>query len=410
VKRLAGVGVVLVVVALGQISMAAQPIDEAVRAVAQRLVTEQMVEGVGSGSWPDEATLTGSIIAGMVGAYELTCEETFRSSAELGGDYILSIAQGNFFGDEALALTRLSQIAPDPGSNRWRTAVADFHRTVRNSGGGTSGYVSAFGSFERSAAVFYLAHHAVAAYYVEAEDRHIWRQGLIDSLSHIDDSCDFPVTALGAATWALAQTGVLDETPIAASGQGVAYWKAKALSDLPGLLRGHQVPDGQTGAGSFYWQFGHADDQHGYTEGTIFATRGLLASSRISINLDPGLESAIAAARAALLDGIGTDGKISEQLWQDGSSYYAYGGEMLDVLSEMVVPGDLDLDGDVDSDDLTPLVALLIDNWPASDCSQSCWCNGADLDRNGQVDDEDFLIVEDMWLEDAGREVLGSGD
>ena len=401
-KRLTHVGIVFMVVVLSQISMAAQSIDEAVRTVAQRLATEQILDGFGSGGWPGEAAFTGSIVAGMVGAYESTCEETFRSSAELGADYILSIAQGNFFGDEALALTRLSQIAPDPGSNRWRTAVTDFHHAVRNSDGGTSGYISAFEDFERSAAVFYMSHHTVAAYYVEAEDRHIWRQALIDSLSHIDDSCSYPVMALGAATWALAQTGALDETLIAASGQGVAHWDGKKLADLPELLIAHQVPDGQPGAGSFYWQFGHADDNHGFTEDTIFATLGLLASSRI--DPDPGLESAIAAARAALLDGIDADGKVSEQLRQDGLIYYAYAGEMLEILSEMVVAGDLDLDGDVDSDDLTLLMTLLIDSWNASDCSGSCWCNGADLDRNGQVDAEDFQIMADMWLvEDAGQ-------
>ena len=405
---IAGVGVVFMVVALGQIPTAAQSIDEAARAVAQRLATEQILEGIDSGSWPEEAAFTGSIVAGMVGAYELTCEDTFRSSAELGADSILLIAQGNFFGDEALALTRLSQIAPDPASNQWRTEVGDFYQAVRNSDGGTSGYISAFESYERSAAVFYMSHHVVAAYYVGAEDREIWRQVLIDSLSHIDDSSSFPVMALGAATWALARTGALDETPIAALGQGAAYWDAKTLSDLPGVLRDHQVPDGSPGAGSFYWQFGHANDDHGYTEDTIFAARGLIAASRISS--DPNLESATAAARAALLGGIGDDGKVSEQLSQEGLSYHAYAGEMLQVLSEMVVPGDLDVDGDVDSDDLTPLIALLIESWDASDCSQSCWCNGADLDRSGQVDDEDFKIMSDMWLEYAGQEVPGTGE
>jgi hypothetical protein len=54
-----------------------------------------------------------------------------------------------------------------------------------------------------------------------------------------------------------------------------------------------------------------------------------------------------------LLDGIGADGQVSEQLWQDGLSYYAYAGEMLEVLSEMVFPGDRDPDGNVDLDNLT---------------------------------------------------------
>ena len=405
-RNIAGVGTVFMLVALGQISAAAQSIDEAARTVAQRLATEQILEGVDSGTWPKEASFTGSIVAGMVGAYELTCEDAFRSAAELGADSILSIAQGNFFGDEVFALTRLSQIAPDPNSNRWRTAVVDFYRAVRSSGG-TSGYISAFESYERSAAVFYMSHHVVAAYYVEAEDREIWRQGLIDSLSYIDDSSSFPVMALGAATWALAKTGALDETLIDALGQGAVHWDAKTLSDMPGLLRVHQVPEGLPGAGSFYWQFGHANENHGYTEDTIFAARGLIAASRISS--DANLGSVIAAACAALLGGIGAEGEVSEQLSQEGLSYYAYAGEMLQVLSEMVVPGDLDSDGDVDSDDLSPLIVLLIESWNASDCSQSCWCNGADLDRSGKVDEVDFQIMSDMWLENVGQEVPGPG-
>ena len=100
------------------------------------------------------------------------------------------------------------------------------------------------------------------------------------------------------------------------------------------------------------------------------------------------------------------DGIVSEQLSQDGLIYYAYAGEMLEVLSEMVVAGDLDSDGDVDSDDLT----LFFDSWKAFDCSEPCWCNGADLDRSGQVDELDFQIMTDMWLEVVGREVLDSGE
>jgi hypothetical protein len=63
----------------------------------------------------------------------------------------------------------------------------------------------------------------------------------------------------------------------------------------------------------------------------------------------------------------------------------------------------------VDSDDLAPLIVLLIESWNASDCSQSCWCNGADLDRSGKVDEVDFQIMSDMWVEYAGQEVPGSG-
>jgi hypothetical protein len=378
---------------LSQTLLVASSIGEAIRTVADRLRTEQITEGLNAGSWPDEASFTGSIVAGMVSAYELTCESAYRSSAELGGDYVLSAAQGNFFGDEAFALTRLSQITADPGDNSWRTAVADFYHDIKFAGGGTDGYIAGFKDFEPSTAAFYLAHHVVAACYVEAEDRQIWRQGLIDVLSSVDDSCSFPVMAAGVATWALALTGPLDETVIDPSGQGAAYWDGRKLADLPELLTSHQVPDGRPNAGSFYWQFGHADDSpSGFTEDTIFSTCGLVVCSWASP--DPGLDSAVLAARAVLLDGISAEGKVSEHLSQEGLTYYAYAGEMLEVLGAIVIPEDLNLDGEVNSDDFT----VLVSNWRASDCSRHCWCDGADLDQSGVVDFVDLQIMLDKWL------------
>jgi hypothetical protein len=382
------------VAVFSQTSVAAQSIGGSIRAVADRLYTDQITEGPSSGSWPDEAGFTGSIVAGMVSAYELTCESAYKDSAELGGHYILSAAQGNFFGDEAFALMRLSQIAPDPAENHWRTAVADFYRNVGNGNGGTGGYIAGFKDFDPSTAVFYLANHLVAASSVAAQDREIWRQRLIESLSRVDDSCIFPVMALGAATWAMALTGPLDETVIDPSGQGVAHWDGKKLADLPELLKGHQVPDGQPNAGSFYWQFGHTDNSpSGYTEDTIFATHGLVASSWA--NPDPDFDSAILAARAALLDGVSAEGTVSEHLSQGELTYCAYAGEMLGVLAELVVPEDLDIDGDVDSDDF----AVFLDNWRLSDCSEHCWCNGADLDHSGEVDSVDLQLIVEKWLE-----------
>ena len=398
-RNIIRVGVVFLVVMLNQVHLIASPIAEAVKTVADSLGGEQIKNGVSAGSWPGEADFTGSIVAGMVSAYELTCDSAYRSSAELGGDYILWAAQSNFYGDEAFALTRLSQIATDPYDNPYRTAVSDYYYNVKHSTGGTYGYVSSVARAEPSTAVFYLANHVVAADYVDAEDRQIWRQGLIDRLSRIDDSSNFPVMALGIATWALAQTGPLDETSIVSSshffGEGAPYWNAKKLADLPYILLGHQVPDGQPGAGSFYWQFQHDEGNpngYGYTEDTIFATRGLVAASWA--NPDLGLNSAILAARRTLLDGISSEGKVWERLSQEGVVYSAYAGEMLQVLGELVIPGDLDLDGSVNSFDY----AVFADNWRAADCGKCSLCNGADLDHNGEVDLVDFEIMVDSWL------------
>jgi len=379
---------------VSQTALAAS-VGETVRTVADRLEAEQITEGFDSGSWPNEAAFTGSIVAGLVGAYELTCENIYRRSAELGADYILWTAQGNFYGDEAFALARLSQIVvEDPLNNPYRTAVSDFYYNVKKSPDGIKGYISYFAGIEPSTAVFYLANHVVSAYSVDAEDRQLWRQGLIDRLAQVDDSSLFPVMALGVATWALVETGPLDETFIDPSSQGTAYWNFKTLTDLPDLLVSHQVPEGRPYAGSFYWQFHHEEgDPNGYTEDTIFATLGLIAASRA--NPDPKVDAAVLAAREALLDGISTDGRVWEHLSQEGEGYSVYAGEMLQVLWELAIPGDLNLDGRIDSSDFT----ILADHWLASDCGEYAWCDGTDLDRSGQVDFIDLEMMVNNWLQ-----------
>ena len=344
------VGVVFLVVTFNQTSLAAWSIGEAIETVADRLEAKQARGGVNAGRWPGEADFTGSIAAGMVGAYELTADPNYRASAELGGDYILWASEGGFYGDEAFALTRLSDIASDPCDNPWRTKVSNFYSDVKREVG-TEDYISELIGTEPSTTVFYLANHVVAAYYIDAEDKQIWRQKLIEQLSRVNDSSVFPVMGLGAATWALALTGPLDETLIDPSGKHAPYWDVKKLADLPSLLLSHQVPDGQPYAGSFFWRFDHGSDPNqavsGYTEDTIFATLGLVGAAAASPDLD--LDAAILAAHQVLLGGIDSEGIVYEHLWLQGEIYYVYAGEILQVLSELAIAGDLDLDGGANS-------------------------------------------------------------
>ena len=371
------------------------PSGDAGEAVADRLDAEQMKSGANEGSWPAEAPFTGSIVAGMVSAYELTCDSAYKDSAEFGGDYILWAAVGNFYGDEAFALTRLSQIASDPASNSWRTAVGDFYYDVKNSVDGTEGYVSLFLGTEPSTAVFYLAHHTVAAFYVDATDKLIWRQSLIDWLSLVDDdSSDFPVMGLGVATWALAQTGSLDATLVDPTAAAESYWNSVTLADLPDLLAGHQAP----GTGAFYWRFDHGDGGFGvavsgYTEDTIFGMLGLVAAS----NANPGLDvdSPVFAGRQALLGGISCEGIVWERLSQEGVVHYVYAGEMLTVLGELIIPGDLNIDGCVDFVDFA---AVFANNWHSAGCGPCSWCDRADINHDGEVDFRDAAIIADNWL------------
>ena len=371
-------------------------IGVAIVAVADRLRNEQATEGINAGIWPGQVDFTGSIVAGMVGAYERTCDSAYRGPAELGGDYILWDSAGNFYGDEAFALTRLSEIASDPCDNAWRTAVSNFYVTVKHEAG-TQAYISQFAGAEPSTAVFYLANHVVAAYYVDAEDKQIWREGLIDRLAQVDDFSDFPVMGLGVVTWALALSGPLDETLIDPAGTGAPYWGLKELADLPDLLLSHQLTEPDPNAGSFYWRFDHGDGGSGdvvsgYTEDAIFATLGLVGLAAANPDLD--LKAAILAACQALLQGVGSDGKVYWHLSQRDPSYYVYAGEMLQVLGELIIPGDLNLDGSITLTDY----AIFANNWRASNCTGCSWCDGADLDHDGKVNCVDVVILANNWL------------
>ena len=374
---------------------------EAIRMVADRLEADQVRKGSTAGIWPNEADFTGSIVAGMVRAYELTCESAYKSSAELGGSYILRSAQGNFYGDEAFALTCLSDISSDPCNNPWQKAVKDFYSNVEGSVG-TKSYIAQFASAEASTAVFYLANHVVAAYYVNAKDKQLWRQGLIDRLAQVDDSSNFPVMGLGVAVWALSQSGPLDKMFVDPSTKGKPYWKLVTLAELPGLLLSHQVPVGEPNAGSFYWRFDHSDggtDSYAcrYAEDTIFGTLGLIASGRANPDLD--LDAAIFAARQALLGGIDSEGKVYEHLSRQGEVHYAYAGEMLQALSGLAIPGDIDLSGSVDFVDL----AIFADSWHTANCTACSWCNGGDLDRDTKVGCPDLAIIANNWLRGASH-------
>ena len=289
---------------------------------------------------PEEKDCIGSIVIGLVCACEITEDYNLITCAEQDGNYILSTAKGNFCGDEAYALCRLSQICSNPSDNPWRMAVSDFFQDVKNGVDGTEGYISQFAAAETSTAVSHLAYYVVAAHYVDAEDKEIWRKELINYLARIGDDCsDFPVMALGIATWSLVTTGPLDDTPVDPSGMGTTYWSGRKLADLPALVVSHQVPDDDLYADSFYRRFDHdAGDLSscvsGYTEDAIFATLGLISASQA--NLDSHLDAAINSACQTLLDAVNSEGNIVEHLGVQNSDSRTFGGEMLFVLSEQV--------------------------------------------------------------------------
>jgi hypothetical protein len=77
--------------------------------------------------------------------------------------------------------------------------------------------------------------------------------------------------------------------------------------------------------------------------------------------------------------------KDNNGLWSDPVSAM---GEIL-----APIPGDINLDGEVNCDDLE----ILISNWMVSGCVEPSWCSGADLDQNGVVDTDDLQIIVDNW-------------
>jgi hypothetical protein len=72
-----------------------------------------------------------------------------------------------------------------------------------------------------------------------------------------------------------------------------------------------------------------------------------------------GLSGRKGTARQALVGGIDPEGKVYEHLSRQGNIQYAYAGEMLQVLTGLAIPGDIDLSGGVDFVDL----AIFADNW-----------------------------------------------
>jgi len=216
---------------------------------------------------------------------------------------------------------------------------------------------------------------------VDANDKEMYRRGLILALGYVDDEHALcPVQALGAAVWALAATGPLDDTLVAPdwpepTGLNICsfvpdrdlspVWQGKALKDLPAMLLSHQVPPGEPDEGSFYWRFDHTDGNDvevwpvsGFTEDTVYCTLGLTSMARRSgdPNDSAALKDPIVAATRALIGGVNENGQVGWHLtlpMQEVDYDFFYAGE---VLEAMTAVRKLDLDGIVDLSDLPDLV------------------------------------------------------
>ena len=320
------------------VSATALPLDETVGAVADCLVANQNSDG----SWSAELGYTGSILAGLLQAYQVQEKASYMEAAELAVQFIFDSAGGNFYGDEAYALARLSEIT---GEQVYADVVRDFYNMLD-----TYAYIKGYDATFRDKAVFFIAYHSVASHMVGANDAAIWREALISHLSLIgDDASYFPVMSLGVATWGLAETGPMDDTLIDPFGlSDVSYWNGVTLRDLPDFLASHQVPDGEY-AGSFYVRFDHMApgpgyEAAGYTEDTIFGLLGLVGADAMGQTDEPGVDDGngtgwdfdeeIQNARGVLAQSVHQSGLLQDHIWLGSYLYYVFGGEMLQAFTE----------------------------------------------------------------------------
>ncbi len=312
------------------VSTEALPLDETVEAVADCLVANQNPDG----SWPGEPGYTGSILAGLIQAYEVKEKASYLEATEFGVQFIFNSAGGNFYGDEAYALARLSEIT---GEQIYADVVRDFYNMLD-----TYAYIKGYDVTTREKSTFFISYHAVASYMVGANDATIWREALTSHLSFVgDDLSYFPVMTMGIATWALAQTGPMDDTLIDPFGlSDVSYWEGVTLRDLSDLLASHQVPDGEY-AGSFYVRFDHTApgpgyEASGYTEDTTYGVLGLIAANAVEEDDEKVwiFDEEIQSAREALAKSVHQNGLVQEHILLGTQIYYLFGGEMLQAFTE----------------------------------------------------------------------------
>jgi len=211
-----------------------------------------------TGTWAGEEAYSGSIVAGLISAYQATDDNRYLQAARAGGNYILSSSGGNYYGDGAYALAKLAQVDRDQPA--WATAVRTFYDSfVPTTAGGTSSYIQSFSSIDPSTAAVYLSQHALAASLAGSENAPLWRQAVLTNLARINDDSYTPVGGVGVSLWALAQTGPLDNTRIDATASGDSPWADRTLADLPSFMLSHFCDDqSQNGFGTFYWRFDHS--------------------------------------------------------------------------------------------------------------------------------------------------------
>lgn len=250
-------------------------LGEPVNAIASSVQSSQVaIAGDYYESWPGEEVFMGAIVNGMVSAFSMTADTAYSGTAWQGAASMHAFQEfgqwqdNNSFGDQVFAFARLEQLqTEDARFNIWGFVLDHFYDDVQAIGdpfntdilyGNKQYLINGLWQGETSSNVYYLANHTVAAFMADAEDRVIWREGLIRALALVSDDARFPVMALGAATWALTTTGPLDDTPMDTDAEEGSQWHGGGPC-RPASYFGHQIPEGGVDEGSFFWRFDHGD-------------------------------------------------------------------------------------------------------------------------------------------------------
>lgn len=308
--------------------------DAAAANAGNRLAAIQLPNG----NWSGEP-YTGPTVVGLAEAYKHYGTASYLTSAQLGADYIRN-TYSSFTGEEAFSMTLVSDLQGNPNSNVYRTAGSTYYANVAAGVGGTNGKINNIVSYYQtnysdSEAVIDLSYHTVAAYRLGAADKATWRSRLIQQLGAVDDADFIPVGSLGAATWALAQTGNgLDGTTITGSS---TVLNGKQLSQLPTELTNQVIPSGGT-AGAVYWDFAQTDNT-GYTEDLAMAIMGLQAAADAGASVS---QAVLTSGRTTLAGAVELNGETHfdvGQVWGPGNGYPNYSFQAGRLLQAVPEPG-----------------------------------------------------------------------
>lgn len=416
---------VFAIIALSAYCAFAAPVNsgEAISAIGQRLVDN-------SSTWiAGEPAYRGQNMLALIEAYRKTSDSDYLTAAQDAADAIYSATYGGYYGlngDEAGAYAELADVSGETYNHHILNYF--YNDYIAYYTGGLSAYYDDLesqilaGGGDKSSLVYYLAAYfrgaSASVASVPSADLAEWKGALISNLQALTDNNGFaPVMAVGAAVWALAQSGGLDDTTV--------VWEDVTLKDssvvdvtvasLPAFLAtrlieetdqfyipgtGWQALSPNPYAGGFYQGLAY-QEVGGFTADSAMALLGIAkaintyndwSASQGSFSITKAqLEAVRDVARAALLQGISDTGVVYNHLFdpEEARPYYFFAADVLSAIAAAVIPGDSDLNDVLSTDD----VISFTDNWFDDNTALGYWGNVSDLNNDFIVNLEDFAIL-----------------